>query len=159
MKEKKPKKKIFKKKCKDCEEYKAGWARAQADYQNLQKEVEQKRAAWAQMSEQEILEEFIPIYDNFKKAFQHGLKDLSSEQESWVKGIEHIMTQFENVLQNHEVKEIATVGEEFNPELHEAVSEEESDEHEAGVVMQEIAAGYMMKDKVIKCAKVIVSKK
>ncbi len=158
MEDKKSKKKVFSKKCKNCEDYKASWARAQADYQNLQKEVEQRQGEWARMSEQQILEEFIPIYDNFKKAFNHCLKDLTPEQDNWVKGIQHIMTQFELVLQNHGVKEIKTLGEEFNPELHEAVGEEESDEYEAGVVVKKVDSGYMMKDRVIKCAKVIICK-
>ncbi|OGH82112.1 MAG: nucleotide exchange factor GrpE, partial [Candidatus Magasanikbacteria bacterium RIFOXYB1_FULL_40_15] len=47
-----------------CEEYKAGWMRAQADYQNLQKEVENRRSEWARMSEAQILEDFIPVYDH-----------------------------------------------------------------------------------------------
>ena len=76
-------------KCKNCgnkeeeaKEAKVGWLRAQADYQNLQKEVESNKSEWAQYSERVILEEFIPVYDNFKKAFA-----VEGEvNEEWKKG-------------------------------------------------------------------------
>lgn len=153
-----PKKKTKQtKKCKDCEkmeEYKSGWARAQADYQNLVKETEKNRSEWAEYSERQILEEFIPVYDNFKLAFAAERKE---SDEGWAKGIEYIMKQFGKVLEDHNIVEIKTVGETFDPELHEAVEEEESDE-ESGKILREVGAGYEMKGKVIRVAKVVVSK-
>jgi molecular chaperone GrpE len=154
------------KECEKCEEYKAGWARAQADYQNLQKEVEVRRSEWVKLSEVQILEEFIPVYDNFKKAFGHEVKDPTSTEameghsgqwENWKKGIEYIMKQFGDILDRYNIEEIKTVGEMFDPELHEAVGEEESNEEE-GIIVREVDAGYKTGDKVIKCARVIVSK-
>jgi len=162
-------KKVFSKRCKNCEkatkeaeDYKAGWMRAQADYKNLQKEVNDMRSEWVRMSEQQILEDFIPVYDNFKKAFAHHPEldgdEAGKKIKNWIDGIGFIMKQFEKVLQDHNVEEIKTVGEIFNPEQHEAIGEEESEqpEHE---ILKEIEAGYMMKGKVIKVAKVIVAKK
>ncbi len=156
----KKKKKVFSKKCKNCEktdEYKFGWARAQADYQNLVKETEKNRSEWAQYSERQILEEFIPVYDNFKLAFGHQPSDFSNEQAKWAEGIEYIMKQFNKVLEDHGVIEIRTVGENFDPELHEAISEEKSEE-ESGKILKEVAVGYRMGNKVIRPAKVVVSK-
>ena len=153
----KKKKKGFSKKCKNCEktdEYKTGWARAQADYQNLVKETEKNRSEWAQYSERQILEEFIPVYDNFKLAFAVERKE---GDEGWAKGIEYIMKQFGKVLEDHGVIEIRTVGETFDPERHEAVGEEESDE-ESGKIIKEVMSGYEMRGKVIRVAKVVVSK-
>ena len=174
----KMKKKSFFKKCKNCEkleketsDYKTGWQRAQADYKNLQKEISEMRSEWVRMSEQQILEDFIPVYDNFKKAFIHH-PELNGDEagkkiQNWIDGIGFIMKQFENVLKSHNVEEIKTVGEVFNPEQHETVGEEPaSAEATAGegsddgreIVVREIEAGYMMKGKVIKVAKVIVAK-
>ncbi|MFH1946811.1 MAG: nucleotide exchange factor GrpE [Candidatus Magasanikbacteria bacterium] len=156
----KKKKRGFLKKCKNCEktdEYKSGWARAQADYQNLVKETEKKRSEWAEYSERQILEEFIPVYDNFKTAFSHQTSDSSPELDNWKKGIEYIMKQFNKVLEDHGVIEIRTVGEIFDPERYEAVSEEESDE-ESGKIIREMVSGYEMRGKVIRVAKVVVSK-
>lgn len=155
---------FFHHKCKNCEkfkkeaeEYKAGWQRAVADYKNLQKEISDRRAEWAQMSEQQILEEFLPVYDNFKLAFRLQTTDYSPEQQKWIDGIKHIKQQFENVLKAHGIEEIKTAGEIFNPELHEAVGEEESEQPEH-VILKEVEAGYIMRGRVIKAAKVIVNK-
>lgn len=139
----------------ECEEYKAGWMRAQADYQNLKKETETRRREWAQMSEAQILEEFIPVYGNFKIAFGHEIKD--GQFENWKKGIEYIMKQFGDILKQHAVEEIKTVGEKFNPELHEAIGEEESDK-ESGTIVREIEGGYKVGGKILRCAKVIIAK-
>jgi molecular chaperone GrpE len=147
-----------------CEEYKLGWLRAQADYQNLQKEVVENRSMLVRMSELQVLEEFIPVYDNFKKSMQatDGVNEEDVEQyvkhmKNWQTGVTYIMKQFADILKNHEVEEIKTVNEEFNPELHEAMSEEESDK-KSGVILKEIDAGYTMKGKTIKPAKVVVAK-
>lgn len=141
------------------EQYKTGWLRAQADYANLQKEMAAKRSELMIWSERQILEEFIPVLDNFKKAFASKNSEWEKEQENWVRGIEFIMKQFDGVLKNHNVESIKTVGEEFNTELHEAAGEVHSDEFDEGVIVREVDAGYTMKGNVIKVAKVIVCKK
>jgi len=153
----KRKKKKFFKKCEKCDEYKTGWARAQADYQNLVKETEKNRGEWAQYSERQILEEFIPVYDNFVLAFNHQPAEMSDEEKKWAEGVSFIMKQYGKVLEDHGVIEIRTVGDMFDPELHEAISEEESKE-EAGKILKEVAVGYKMGNKVIRPAKVVVSK-
>jgi len=165
--ENKVKHSFFHKKCQHCEkfkneaeEYKGGWQRAQADYSNLKKEIEQMRSEWVRMSEQQILEDFIPVYDNLKKSLTTDFIDTDNTDNkltNWKKGIEYIMKQFWKVMQDHEVEEIKTVGEIFNPELHEAIAEEESDLPEHTIV-KEVEAGYTMKGKVIKVAKVVVAK-
>lgn len=175
--DKRKKHSFFSHDCKNCEkskkeaeEYKAGWQRATADYQNLKSEVEKMRGEWVRMSEQQILEDFIPVYDNFKKAFAHhpDLNEDDKKVKGWIDGIGFIMKQFESVLKNHEVEEIITVGEIFNPELHEAVGEAHEPESEdsvqdknleEGTILSEVETGYVMKGKVIKVAKVIVNKK
>ena len=69
-------------------DYKDKWMRAQADYSNLVRETAEKRSEWAAMSEWQILEEFIPVYDNFKKAFSVKEQETwNKEQENWKKGI------------------------------------------------------------------------
>ena len=137
---------------KECLEYKTGWQRAVADYQNLLKENARARGEWAAMSEAQILEEFLPIYDNFKKAFQGANAD-----DGWTKGIKFIMKQFGDVLKAHGIEEIKTVGELFTAAKHEAVGEEASEQPE-NTIIREIDGGYMTKGKVLKVAKVIISK-
>ena len=138
------------------DEYKEKWQRALADYQNLLKETARQREAWATMSERGLLEEFLPVYSNFKKAF--SVQRSGNSDDSWAKGIGFIMKQFGDVLKAHGIEEIKTVGEMFDAVRHEAVGEEESDQPEHTII-REVESGYTMNDQVIKVAKVIVSKK
>jgi len=147
------KKKLFNKKCKKCDEYKQDWVRALADYKNLQKDTEKRRGEMTVFLKQQILEDFIPVYENFKKAFA---MDRKEGDEGWVQGIEYIKKQFEQTLKNYGVEEIKTVGEKFDENMHEAVSEEEG--KESGLVLKELSGGYKMGDKVVIPAKVVVSK-
>ncbi len=144
--------------CADCETYKSGWQRAVADYQNLQREVAHQRSDWAAMSEAQIIGDFLPIYDNFKKAFSSSGK----QEDSWSKGIGFIMKQFGDVLRAHDVEEIKTVGEMFDATKHEAVGEEETPSTSSGqaehTIIREVDGGYMMKGKVLKVAKVVIAK-
>lgn len=163
-KNKKDKKGLFSRECKNCdeikssvEEYKSGWQRALADYNNLKNEVAKEKADWAVWSEQRILEEFIPVYGNFKKAFAVETGEVTKEQENWATGIKYIMKQYGDILRNHQVEEIKTVGEKFDPVYHEALGEEESDIEE-GIIVKEIDGGYTVKGKVMKVAKVILAK-
>lgn len=140
-------------------EYKSGWQRARADYENLLRETEIKRKEYLDWSRAQILEEFIPIYDNFKKAFNVELGQIDQKTENWKKGIEYIMKQFRSVLANNNIEEIKTMGEKFDANLHEAVSEEEGQNgEESGIILKEIEAGYLMNGKIIKVAKVITAK-
>lgn len=144
------------------EEHKANWQRALADYRNLQKETAAMRSQWAQMSEEQILQNFIPVYENFKKAFSANLSttggDSEKQWQNWKQGIEYIMKQFGDVLKSYNVQEIKTVDEKFDPRLHEAISEEQVDGKEAGVILKEVEGGYKMGEKIIKPARVIISK-
>lgn len=143
----------------ECAEYKGLWQRALADYQNLQREVNSRRQELVAMSELQILEEFIPVYDNFKKAFSHH-PNITGENEKqlkgWIDGIGYIMKQFAEVMKNHNVEEIKTVGEKFDITRHESVGEEEG--KAVGEIIREVDGGYTMRGRVIKVAKVIVGK-
>src|SRR3989338_695896 len=142
----------------ELDEYKQGWQRALADYKNLQKEINEKRAEWAQMSELQVVQDFLPIYDNFKKAFNNEQVKMNNDQGGWVTGIKYIMKQFGDVLKEHKVEEIKTVGEQFDPKLHEAAGEEVIDGKDPGEIVREVEGGYKMGERVIKVAKVIIAK-
>ena len=137
--------------------YKQGWQRAQADYQNLVRETNERKAELIRISEWQIIEEFLPVYDNFKKAFAASPGDMTDAAKNWMKGIEYIMKQFGDVLTQHNIESIKTVGEPFDPVKHESLAEEEGD-GEPGIILREIDAGYTMNGKVIKVAKVTIIK-
>lgn len=157
MSEKQPEEKNEDVSCEKCEEYKQGWQRAQADYQNLVRETNERKTELVRMSEWQIIEEFLPVYDNFKKAFAAEPGEINDACRNWMKGIEYIMKQFGDVLVAHNVEPIKTVGEAFNPALHDALAEEDGD-GEPGIIIKEVDAGYTMNGKVLKVAKVTIIK-
>ncbi|MFH1790122.1 MAG: nucleotide exchange factor GrpE [bacterium] len=164
------KKKLFSRKCKFCErekekckEYKSGWQRALADYKNLQNEIESNRQNWIKMSEAGILEDFLPVYDNFKTAFATdvGLEEINANEskwKNWKQGIEYIKKQFLDILNSYGIEELKTLGEKFDPKFHEVMAEEEAKGSESGIIIKEISGGYKIKDKVLKASKVIITK-
>ncbi len=146
------------------DEYKIGWQRANADYQNLLKSTEEKRSELVRMSEWQVISEFLPVYSFFKKAMDSkvdvdkvdDLAELQKQVKNWETGVGYILKQFISVLENHGIKEIKTVGETFDIEKHEVLKEEESDEVE-GTILKEVDPGYELNGKVIVPAKVITS--
>jgi molecular chaperone GrpE len=139
-------------------DFKDKYLRAHADYQNLVRETNTRRAEWAQMSEVQVLEAFIPVFDNFKKAAAHQPTEDSSAWKNWGMGIGFIQKQFADVLKQFGVEEMQTIGQMFDPTKHEAVEEEVNGEVEMNTVLREIEQGYIKNGKVIKPAKVVVSK-
>jgi molecular chaperone GrpE len=137
------------------EEHLAGWKRAQADYQNLKKEHEEKIQRIGEISAMGFIEPLLPIIDHFDLALNHVPKE--SQEQEWVQGFYHIKKQFDDILNNLGVKRIKTVGTEFDPELHEAVSQKDSDQ-DKGIVIEELQTGYRFDESIIRHAKVVVSK-
>ncbi len=140
---------------KKTEEYLDGWKRAKADYLNLQKEVEKRQLDFAKYANEDLIRELLPIIDHFKQAFKHIPDDLKSND--WVEGIRHIQSSLDKTLAYNGVKEIETENEKFNPELHEAVEQVESDQP-SGSIIEELKSGFTLNGKVIQPARVKVSK-
>lgn len=138
------------------EEYLAGWQRARADYQNLQKDTARRITENSKYATEALLLELLPIVDHFKYAF----KGIPAEERdsSWLKGIEYIQSNYMKILEEHGVEVIPTVGELFNPDLHESVEEVEADGVKTGIVVEEMATGFKLNGKVIQCAKVKIAK-
>lgn len=144
------------------EDYKEKWLRAQADYRNLKKEMANKRDEWRERITFQVLEDFIPVFDNFKKAYEHKPENKEDsdldEWENWAQGMEFILKQFDDILDDYNVTTIEAKGKEFKPALHNAIEKKFSSEFEQGMIMEVMESGYKTEDKVLKAAKVVVSK-
>ena len=136
-----------------CDEYLNGWKRAKADYINFKKETEDKQKTIFEFANATLLMEVLPIYDNFKKA----LAATGTEKNNWLEGIKQIKKQMEDLLKDHGIEEIKTIGEKFNPEFHEAVAKEKKEGVEPETIISETSSGYLLKGKVLVAAKVIVA--
>jgi molecular chaperone GrpE len=152
-------KKIDNKKIKELEskiaELTSGWQRTQADFLNFKKQAADERLKLISSAGADIVEQLLPVLDHFQLAAKHLPKEL--ETDNWAQGIKQIEKQFENILFENGLARIDSVGQEFNPQIHEAVEEIESDKP-AGTVVEEILSGYRYAGEVLRPAKVKVAK-
>lgn len=134
----------------------AGWQRTQADFINYKKQVGEDRTQLIKSANSNLIYDLLPVLDNFKLAANHAPKDL--ENNDWARGIKQIERQLEIILANEGLEKISTLGDCFNPEIHEAIEEVESDKPE-GSIVTEILPGYKYHGQVLRPAKVKVAKK
>lgn len=128
-----------------------GWKRALADYENYKKRSEEDKKELVQYACENLIQEILPVLDNFQNAYKALPEDL--KENSWAEGIKYIKNQLQDVLKNNGVEAIKSIGEKFNPEIHEAVEKVKSKDKK-DVVVEEVVKGYKMKGKVIRAAKV-----
>jgi molecular chaperone GrpE len=127
--------------------------RERADAMNIRKRAEDEKLKLSSYYKAMVVKELLPTIDNFDRALKSVPKEL--ETNDYVKGVEGIVKQFAQTLNKLGVERIKTVGEHFNPELHEAVTMEEGDgEHE--IVSEELQSGYIMNGEVLRHAMVRV---
>jgi len=105
---------------------------------------------------EDLLLRFLPILDSLEKAMEHMPPEL--EQNQWAQGIKNIKNQISDALKNIGVSEISARDEKFDPYLHEAIAQAESDKDD-GTVLEEFQKGYKFHDKVLRPAKVKISTK
>lgn len=152
-------KKIDNKKIKELEskiaELTSGWQRTQADFLNYKKQAADERLKLISSAGADIVEQLLPVLDHFQLAAKHLPKEL--ETDNWTQGIKQIEKQFENILFDNGLERIESIDQEFNPQIHEAVEEIESDKP-AGTVVEEILSGYRYAGEVLRPAKVKVAK-
>jgi molecular chaperone GrpE len=130
--------------------------RERADATNIRRRHEEQIASLRTTVKASVVQELLPVIDNFERSLKHVPKDL--ENNEYVKGVQGVVKQFEKVLGDIGVERIKTVGEAFDPHLHEAVSMEEG-EGSQEVVSEELQAGYRIGDEVIRHAMVKVTVK
>lgn len=148
---------------KEKEEYLAGWQRAKADFINARKDEERGREAFLKFAGERILREFLVIGDSLElalklKSSEGSPADLSADARASAKaGLEQIYSQFWELLKQHGVTPIESVGKKFNPLEHESLEEEEvSEEAKDNMVQEELQKGWMLHERVLRPAKVKV---
>jgi molecular chaperone GrpE len=127
--------------------------RERADAVNLRRRHDEQVASLRTAVKASVVKDLLPIVDNFERSLKHVPADLQSND--YIKGIEGIVKQFEKTLADLGVERIKTVGEPFDPLLHEAVSMEDGDGDQE-IVSEELQAGYRIGDDIIRHAMVRV---
>lgn len=128
--------------------------RQMAEFENFRRRTEKEKAAMFETGAKSVIEKILPVVDNFER----GLASIpEGEQDGAVaQGMQMIYKQLMTELENLDVKPIPAVGEEFNPEFHNAVMQVESEEFESGVVAQELQKGYTYREGVVRHSMVAV---
>lgn len=137
------------------EEYLDGWQRARAEFANYKKRVLKENLGIHQDARGEVIKIYLDILDDLQRALDE--KPTQDEGKSWAEGIELIVQKLGNRLEAEGVKPMNSLGSEFDPNIHEALMKEESDEYESGQIIEVMQEGYWIGDKVLRPALVRVA--
>jgi molecular chaperone GrpE len=146
----------------EANELRDGAARRQADFDNFRKRIERERSETYNRAVADLIGKLLPVLDNLRRAVETETSVEASESDEFrhfLNGVDLIHKQLSGVLDALGVKPVASVGEPFDPHVHEAVVTEETDEYQPDTVMQEIVRGYRLGDKLLRPALVKVAVK
>jgi molecular chaperone GrpE len=129
--------------------------RLQADYDNFRRRTREEQAASLKYKSQSLLEQLLPALDNFERALK--TEATNDQAKTLIQGMEMVYRQLSDALKQEGLTEIPTVGQTFDPNLHQAVMQVEDSEFESNTVIEELQKGYMLKDRVIRPAMVKVN--
>ena len=128
--------------------------RLTAESGNYRKRAVREKDEARQFANQSLIEKLLPVMDNFQMAL-----DAAQDADPAVRdGVEMILGQLKGVLEESGVEEVDALGQEFDPELHEAVSQRETTDAEEGAVVQQLRKGYRLHERLVRPASVVVAK-
>ena len=122
--------------------------RQMAEFENFRKRSEKEKSMMFDMGAKHVIEKILPVVDNFERGFT--TVEEADKDDAFVQGMQQVYKQLMTELEAIGVTPIEAVGQEFNPDFHNAVMQVESDEYESGIIAQEFMKGYMYKDSVVR---------
>jgi len=128
--------------------------RLQADFENFRKRAQREKDEARQFANQSLIEKQLPILDNFEMALA-AVKDADPALRD---GVQMIYDQLLGILRDSGVETIDATGEGFDPNLHEAISQQETTEAEPGTVVEQVQRGYRLHERLVRPARVVVAK-
>ncbi len=137
------------------DEYLEGWKRARADYMNYKKNEKARAAKIKKREKEKFIKEILEVIDNFELAEDNIPEEKKGDD--CIQGFLKIKKQLMNILKNYGLEAVDSIGEKFDPNLHEAVVMVES-EKESGTIISEIKKGYLLNGELLRPAKVKVAK-
>jgi molecular chaperone GrpE len=138
----------------EADDYKTRYLRAQADFDNFRRRSRQEKEEFAAYANTKIIEELLPVLDTFEMAMKSA---DNSDVKTLLTGVDMVYRQLQTALGNYGLTAIESVGQPFDPNVHEGVMQVESPDHPAGTVVMEMRKGYKLKDKTLRPAMVQVS--
>lgn len=138
------------------DEYLDGWQRARAEFANYKKRVEREQSQIYQQAAGSIIKRYLEVLDDFERALKN--RPTEGDGAAWADGIELIYQKFLNILKSEGVQQMDSEGKQFDPNFHEAITLEDSDQHESGQIIEVLQQGYLLGEKILRPAVVRVAK-
>ncbi|MBW1709355.1 MAG: nucleotide exchange factor GrpE [Deltaproteobacteria bacterium] len=142
----------------EAKKYQDLYIRATAEQENVRKRLNREKDEVIKFANENLIQELLPIMDNLERAIDHAEND-GSDQEGVIEGVRMTYQAFQTIMEKFGVQTVAALGEKFDPQYHEAIMQEEDPDSEDGTVIKEIQKGYLLKNRLIRPAVVIVSKR
>lgn len=143
-------------------QYKDQLLRKAAEFENYKKRIANDYTNLVKFSNEDLIEKLLPVLDDFERSLRaikskNVQQNENTQEESFVKGVELIFNKFKRILELQGLKHFEVVSQPFDPQLHDALMQIQTKEYPPQTVLEEIEKGYMLHDKVLRHAKVIVS--
>jgi molecular chaperone GrpE len=132
------------------------WVRTAADFDNFRKRTRRELEDARKGGREEILKELLPVFDNLERAVTSAQR--AQDVKAVAQGLEMVLRQFVETLGRAGIAKVPTTGKQFDPTVHEAIQQVETDEHPPGTVVAEVQPGYIQGDRLVRAAMVVVAK-
>ncbi len=132
------------------------WLRSAADFDNFRKRARKEIEDARRGGREDLLRAVLPVFDNLERAIQSAQR--SSEVKAVADGLAMVQRQFIDALGREGIARVQTVGQPFDPSVHEAIQQVETSDHPAGTVLAEVQAGYVQGERLVRAAMVVVAK-
>lgn len=132
-----------------------GWQRALADLSNARKRFDKQTQLSYTNATIDVVSKLLPVIDDFDRAMENVPPEIA--ENAWFDGLNGVLRKMNSIIENINAERIPAKGEPFDPNIHDAIMSEESDEFESGVVIRELQAGYRIGERVIRPALVVVA--
>lgn len=133
--------------------------RAYAELENYKKRIEKDRAENLKYANEELLRDLLPFIDNLHRAIDHASSEGNDSPEALAEGVRLTLAELIRILEKYGVESIESVGKPFDPSLHEAMLQVETEDHEPLTIVEEFQKGYRIKDRLLRPSRVSVAKR
>lgn len=140
------------------EDFKDKYFRLLAEMENTRKRMQKEKHEMTRFAIENVIAEVLSPIDTFESALGFT-EQMSEDTRNWSKGFAMILSQFKDILSNHNIAAFHSMGEMFDPHKHEAVEVEETEDHPEGTILKEFLKGYKSGDRIIRAARVKVARK
>lgn len=132
------------------------WIRTAADFDNFRKRARRELEDNRKAGREDLLKDLLPVFDNLERAIQSAQR--AQEPKAVAEGLQMVLRQFLDTLGRSGIQKVATVGKEFDPTVHEAIQQVETDDHAPGTIVAEVQPGYTQGERLVRAAMVVVAK-